>query len=365
MRLLFASSTTGGGSGRSQRELAQRLVAVGHTLRFLVDDKSSAPVRRWTYEQLSDLATRFGDRPGAGILKGLERQPGRRTRQVSIERLDHLVTPVPQNVIARVLDDYRPDVVVGNSLVRLSWRRIRAACEQRGIPTVLYVREIATFDHLLPDELPDAVLANARSLVSAVEERGVACSFVPSVVDLSLTRTDSSREVALVVNPRATHGVGLVWELAKRLPDVQFALQESWPLGRDDLDHLTERVSGMPNVELRRAEPPGPRLYADARLLLVPHRIDNRPRVIAEAQANAIPVIASSHPGLVEAVGDGGVTLDPDDADRWCEEIWSLWTDADRYTDLSQRALAHSQRAELDPDAIVAAFEQVLGGVCR
>lgn len=360
MRLLFVSSTTVGGSGRSQRELAARLVEAGHQMTFLVDDDAPDLLRRWGYEQLSDLAVRVGNRPGGRVVRALERLPGRRTGRLELDGFVHVTTPVPQNALERVLDEFRPDVVVGNSLVRLSWRRVRTACEQRGIPTMLYVREITSFDHLLPDEMPDAVVANAWSLVSAVEERGVACSFIPSVVDLSITRTDSSREVALVVNPIASHGIELVWDLAERLCDVRFALQESWPLGRDDVADLAERVSALPNVELRRAQPPGPGLYADARLLLVPHRIDNRPRVIAEAQSNAIPVIASSHPGLVEAVGDGGVTVDAGDTDRWYEAIRSLWTDADRYANLSKRALAHSQRPELDPDVIVAAFEKVL-----
>lgn len=360
MDLLFVSSTTVGGSGRSQRELAARLIDRGHQVTFLVDDEAAAWLQRWAYEQLSDLAVRVGNRAGGRVVRTLERLPGRRTGRLELDGFVHITTSVPQNALERVLDEFRPDVVVGNSLVRLSWRRIRATCQQRGIPTVLYVREISSFDHLLPDEMPDAVVANARSLVSAVEDRRVACSFVPSVVDLSVTSTDSSREVALVVNPIASHGIDLVWDLAERLPHVRFALQESWPLDQEDLSRLAKQVSALPNVELRRAQPPGPSLYADARLLLVPHRIDNRPRVVAEAQANAIPVIASSQPGLVEAVGDGGVTVDAGDTDRWCEAIRSLWTDADRYADLSKRARAHSQRPELDPDAIVAAFEQVL-----
>ena len=360
MRLLFVSSTTGGGSGRSQRELARHLMVSGHDVHFLVDDKSPARGRRWIYEQLSDLAVRVGDRPGGQIVRALERLPGRRTETLELEGFTHVTTPVPQNAVERVLDDLRPDVVVGNSLVRLSWRRIRAACERRHIPTVLYVREITSFDHLLPDEMPDAVVANARSLVAAVEERGVACAYVPSVVDLSSTRTDSTREVALVINLVATHGIDLVWELAGRLPEIPFVLQESWPLDSDALTRIRARAADLPNVEFRRAQPPGPELYGDARILLVPHRIDNRPRVITEAQSNGIPVITSSHPGLAEAVGDGGVTVNPDDVDAWCDQIGSLWTDGERYADLSQRALLHSQRAELGPERITAAFERVL-----
>lgn len=363
MRLLFVSSTTVGGSGRSQRELASRLVQSGHEVTFLVDDEMPHRVRRWWYEQLSDLAVRVGNRPGRRLLRALERLPGRRTGNLDVDGVVHVTTPVPQNALERALDEVRPDVVVGNSLVRLSWRRVRAICEQRGIPTVLYVRETNTLDHLQAGLLPDAVVANARSLVSAVEERGFACSFVPSVVDLSRTRTTSSREVVLVVNPIESHGIDLVWKLAERLHDLPFVLQESWPLDSDQLADTLARTAALPNVQLRRAMTPGPGLYSDVRVLLVPHRIDNRPRVIAEVQSIGVPVIASSQPGLVEAVGDGGVIVESDDVDSWCEQILLLWNDTDRYENISQRASIHSQRPELDPVRVTEAFERVLASV--
>ena len=51
---------------------------------------------------------------------------------------------------------------------------------------------------------------------------------------------------------------------------------------------------------------------AHARVLLVPYRVDNRPRVVAEAQSNGIPVPASALPAHREA-GTRGVLV-PGDA---------------------------------------------------
>jgi len=51
MRLLFVSSTTVGGSGRSQRELATQLERLGHEVRFLVDAENPARVTRRLYEK--------------------------------------------------------------------------------------------------------------------------------------------------------------------------------------------------------------------------------------------------------------------------------------------------------------------------
>lgn len=360
MRLLFVSSTITGGSGRSQRELAERLVRGGHQVEFLVDDSSRAPARRFAYEQLSDLAARLPNATWTQPLRWIEQRPGRRTTRVTIGGLAHLVTPVPQNALAATLDRFRPDVVIGNSLVRLTWRRIRAMCEERGNPTVLYVREVNSLDHLLPGELADAVVANARSLVAAVEERGVACRFIPSVINLELTQTATTRQVALMVNPIESHGIDLMWDLAARLPEVPFVLQESWPLSAADAAAVERRVDLLPNVELRRAQAPGPALYRDSRVLLAPHGMDNRPRVIAEAQFNGIPAIAAQTDGLAEAVGSGGLTIDVGDVDGWVDAIRMMFMDDDRYAGMSAAASEHSRRPELNPEAITATFEEVL-----
>ena len=204
------------------------------------------------------------------------------------------------------------------------------------------------------------MVANAHSLTVAVRAKGIECAMVPSVVDLSVTNTESTRQVALVVNPIASHGIELVWHLAALRPHIPIVVQESWPLSPGAVAEIEAELVKHPNVSLRRVAPPGPKLYGDARLLLVPHLIDNRPRVIAEAQANGIPVIAAVQPGLAEAVGDGGVLVAVDDVDSWCTAIDELWNDQAEYDRLSQLALAHAARPEQDPQRVVDAFEAVL-----
>jgi glycosyltransferase involved in cell wall biosynthesis len=359
VRLLFVSSTTIGGSGRSQRELAARLWRMGHDVSFVVDDGSSARVRRWLYEQLSDLAAKVGTRPGQRVVQMVERVPGRRSNRAELDGLLHRTTPVPENAIASVLDSCKPDALIGNSLVRLSWLRIRRACEQRGVPTILYIREVESLDHLVPGQIPDVILANAESLVAEVRRRGFECSFVPSVVDLDAVRTTPSRRVALVINPIDSRGVDIVGKLAGTLPEIPFVLQESWPLGPGELGAAQE-MARLPNVELRRRTPSGPDLYRDARVLLVPYRVDNRPRVIPEAQANGIPVIVGDVPALVEAVGAGGLRVPLEDVDGWRDSLRRLWHDEELYRELSEGALRNSQRRELDPDVIARSFLDVV-----
>jgi glycosyltransferase involved in cell wall biosynthesis len=358
VRVLFVSSTTGGGSGRSQRELARKLSQIGHDIRFLVDDKRSDRVRRWCYGQLADASARYGGRPWARCLEFLAHQPGHRPKQRVIDGLTHLVTPVPENAFAAVAHQWSPDVVVGNSTVRLTWRKVRELCLSRGIATVLYVREVTSLGHFdVLDDPADVVVANAGSLQAAVQSRGHDCELIPSVVDLHVTRTVTDRSQILLVNPIASHGLDLFWQIAARCPHVAFRLQESWPLDAEQLAEIARRLTAAPNVEFLRRVEPGPELYSTARLLLVPHLLDNRPRVVLEAQSNGIPVIASDFPGLREAVGAGGVILAPDDATAWVHEIERLLADETRYDKLCAQAIVHGSRPEVDPAAIVGKFE--------
>lgn len=328
---------------------------------FLVDDGSRDRARRFLYEQFADLAVRWGARPGSQIIRFFERKPGRRTRPEERDGLAHLITSVPENAAADVLKSFRPDVVISNSILRLTWRKVHQMCQRSGTATVLYVREVASMNHFTVGASPaDVIVANAGSLARSVEELGYECSVLPSVIEIGVTCVDSSRRVALVINPIASHGIETVWQIARRLPGVMFVIQQSWPLGIDELAALERTVADLPNVEFRRAAPPGASLYGDIRLLLVPHRIDNRPRVIAEAQANGIPVIASHTPGLAEAVGDGGILIAMDDLDGWVDAVQRLWSDQQAYDELAEKALDHSRRAEIDPEQITSAFEALL-----
>lgn len=327
-------------------------------MRFLTDDKRQAPVTRWFGESLADLAERFAV---STLLRRLESVPGSRVRRADIEGLRHEISPIPQNALSAIVREWEPDVVVGNSLIRFTWRRIREHCSAHRIATVLYVREVASLGHLdITPNPAEVVVANARSLADAARELGHDCAFVPSVIDTERTRTASTRKDVLLVNPIATHGIDLLWDVAARLPEIPFVIQESWELDPSQLASITAQRASHPNVTLRRRRPPGPELFSSARLLLVPHRIDNRPRVIAEAQANGIPAVVSDMPGLIEAVGAGGLVRTVDDAPAWADTVRSLWNDEAAYSALRTEALAESQRSELDPSRVVGEVEALL-----
>ncbi len=327
---------------------------------FLVDDGRRSAVSRWVYKRLSGLSVRMDGRFGWRLLRRIESLPGRRQRTISVDGVAHRVTPIPANALAQAMSEFAPEVVVGSSLDRWAWRRIHEVCDRHGVPSVLYVREDDSLSHMATGAVPAAVVANAESLAEALRSQGFECDYVPSVVNLDVTRVETSRRVALAINPIESRGVDLVWNVAERLPTVRFVVQESWPLTAEQLSNLNDHLRLLPNVEFRRATAPGPHLYGDARVSLVPYRVDNRPRVIAEAFANGIPAIVADLPALVDACGAGGVRVPIDGVDQWCAAIERLWSDDDAYNALVEAARSHSLAQDDELVRTVAKFESIL-----
>jgi len=367
MNILFVSSTRAGGSGLSQRQLAARLIARGHRVVILADPEEGHRVARSAYKRLVNLSTKLRGHVGRDLVLGVQRPIGRRVVPASEYDVPMFFSPVPEHAYRTMRRRLQPDVVVASSIGRVSWRRLRAQARADGIPSVLYLREESALGHLtVTNAPPDLLLANAGSLAERARTAGFECFTIPSAVDTAATRVDSTRERVLFVNPLPSHGVDRLWAVAAARPDIPFAVQESWGLPEPVRAEVLAEVARLPNVEFRPRTSDLAGLYRDARLLFAPHRLDNRPRVVAEAQANGIPVLASAFPGLLEAVGPGGVLLDPDaPRSAWIEAIGRLWDDTERYVDLVNAALLHAARPDVDPEAITSMFERQIVELVR
>jgi glycosyltransferase involved in cell wall biosynthesis len=86
--------------------------------------------------------------------------------------------------------------------------------------------------------------------------------------------------------------------------------------------------------------------------------------VVAEAQSNGIPVLGTKVPGLVEAVGPGGLLVDFDaPVEQWLAALSQLWDDPTAYDGYRQAALAHSGREDMRPAVLAARFEEEMQGL--
>src|SRR5262249_34932969 len=142
-------------------------------------------------------------------------------------------------------------------------------------------------------------------------------------------------------------------------------LQESWPLEPADRAELSRSIEELANVELRASVSSPGDVYRDARVLLATYPV-GRPRVIAEAQHNGIPVVAKDFPALSEAVGPGGVVVPLDASpDDWATVLGELWDDDQRYERMCAVAREHDGRDEMDPEKIAQRFEEAIEELLR
>jgi glycosyltransferase involved in cell wall biosynthesis len=364
MQILFVSSVAAGGSGLSQRQLARRLTLRGHRVQILAAAPTSAVVRP-VYDRLVDASTRWRTSPVRPGLLAVQRRLGRRLRPSETSDFPTTTCVVPENGYRTTRAGFRPDVVVASSIDRVTWRRLRSQLIAEGIPSVLYLREASGIGHLTLSG------AHAASLAEGARAAGHQCEVVPSVVETERSRVVSTRRTVVLVNPIEILGGDRIWAIAAGRPDIPFVIQESGLLDPHLRADLHDRAADAPNVTVRAFSEQPAGVFADARLLLAPHRVDNRPRVILEAQANGIPVIASCQRGLIESVGPGGVIVDDTDAPApWLDALGALWDQPARYDAMVGLAREHAQRPEVDPEQIAQRFEALLaslvsGGVAR
>lgn len=260
--------------------------------------------------------------------------------------------------LPQFIDTFRPDLV---------WAQLEGARESlaiardKGVKGLYFVHD-AEFDAAELRAVVDlgcTLVASSRFLAGkAYAATGQRAHVVHPPMHLFFdTRGDPHGHVTLI-NAHPVKGLDTFLELARRLPEVRFLLQESWRLKDDALAALHVRLAQLPNVTFRQRVSDMRQVYRDTRVLLVPSVWEEGFGMVAvEAQSCGIPVIASARGGLPEAVGDGGVLIhDYRNVDAWVAALQSLLADPAHYAACAARALAHARRAEFDPPALARRF---------
>jgi glycosyltransferase involved in cell wall biosynthesis len=154
------------------------------------------------------------------------------------------------------------------------------------------------------------------------------------------------------INPVPVKGVDLAIEIAALCPEIPFCFVRGWPLRISGLMELRRKLRRLGNVVLREPTSDMRAVYRQTKILLVPSQWEETwGRVVTEAQFSGIPIVASDRGGLPEAVGPGGILLGHDQpAAVWAAALRELWSNRDRYRQLSQAATSHSRRAEIHSD---------------
>lgn len=167
----------------------------------------------------------------------------------------------------------------------------------------------------------DIVVANSRYTAQVIERffhRGAEVLY--PVIDLESVSPGNSkpeRDLVLFVKPYRVKGIHVVMRIARALPRVRFVV-----VG------VTSRrtrwaMAGIRNLTYRGWVDDMPALYRRAAVLLGPSQIPEPfGRVFVEAALYGVPSVASRTGGIPEAVGKGGILIDPRDPVRtWAEAV--------------------------------------------
>ena len=107
----------------------------------------------------------------------------------------------------------------------------------------------------------------------------------------------------------------------------------------------------LPNVTWRKPTLDMSDIYGGTRIVLVPSQWEETwGRVVTEAHAAGIPVLARAYAGLPESVGPGGVLVEADaPIEAWIRALRQMWDDEAYYETLVARTREFSARAEATP----------------
>jgi glycosyltransferase involved in cell wall biosynthesis len=254
-----------------------------------------------------------------------------------------------RETIEYVADQIKPDIIVVmcGQVVPMA-----LAARRTKIPLLLNLQNVELGDHggsfAELGNIP--CVANSRFTADRYRKTfSVEPKVIHPLIDWKKYRTETTRENVTFINPHPLKGVDLAIAVARHCPEIPFSFVESWRLWPGERGALG-KLAEVPNIKLRAPVSDMRQIYGKCRILLTPSRWEEAyGRVVSEAQFSGIPVVASNRGGLPEAVGSGGILLDPDGPiDKWVSTVKRLWHDDAYYSKLSSAARSYSERPALN-----------------
>jgi glycosyltransferase involved in cell wall biosynthesis len=271
----------------------------------------------------------------------------------------------PVAAMRAVCRDFKPDaaVVQGGAMAPLV-----AAVLKEGVPAVAKFVDCEFKDgNLFAPGSRCLFLGNSPFTRRRAEVLlGVTCHLVPSAIRVADYVTEAAaggRGHVLFVGSSPLKGIEIAFKLAEERPEIPFLFVESWPITEETRAVYLARAARAGNIEWSRPVADMCPFYARARLLLAPSVWnDSAPRVVAEAQASAIPVLASDIAGLPYMVGPGGRLVETDaPTEAWLKALDEMWRDEKVYAELSQAARTHAFRPEVSPERAAETLLSLVG----
>lgn len=267
-----------------------------------------------------------------------------------------------EKTLPETVATFRPSVAIASRSTAADFAKL---CVAVGIPTIPFLSDIELYwferacaaGAVAPGAGDGSSAARDTARILEANRR-----IFPFFIEPESCRTETSRRRVLFCNPIQSNGLDIAVRLATARPDIPFDFVETWPLSASYWTVLKRRVSALPNIRLRPRTADMRPTFAVAKLLLAPGGWQGSVlRAVAEAQCSAIPVLARSEDRFAEAVGPGGILVDPGvDFHEWQSVLSQFWDDEGEYARLSAAALAHSRRPEIEPPALLDRLIDVL-----
>lgn len=264
--------------------------------------------------------------------------------------------------LGEVLEHENPDVVL---IYGYDIESIAPAFADRPIPVVVYLRNgdlnqsASVFEMLHCRHYVTDCAFTAERLTQCF---GLDSTIVYPIVIPEHYRTQTTGEFVTVFDPDPGEGGDIGLGAAARCQEIPFMFAEYAPLDQQGRTSLLDTLRHLPNSRFASISVLSRETLAGTRLVVAPSKQGQSfCRLVAEAQINAIPVIASKCGGMTESVGPGGILIEPDASlDVWVDAIRRLWSDRDYFLSLSAKALDYAQRPEMNPEIQTSRLREVL-----
>lgn len=258
----------------------------------------------------------------------------------------------PWKAVSEIVATVKPDIALVSVKNPV---KIADALQAHDIPILFDLKDVE-FETLGGDLSKFAhvhSVANSQFTADKYREAfGLDPRVIYPLVDKERYRVDNEGKFVTFINTHKWKGLDTALEVARLCPTIDFEFVETWPLQSEQLTALTEQLASLPNVKFTRVQKDVRVIYRRSRLVLAPSQWEEAfGRMGLEPQISGIPVVASKIGGLPEAVGAGGVLIDPNaPAEVWANEIKALCADDARYQALSRQSLKHSQSLAFNND---------------
>ena len=362
MRILFAANELHfpdnmGGSRMDIHDLALTFQEQGHEVAVLAAARGRT--RLLGYRALETLT-------GRCLLHRVDGANGYDTTRCGSWQIPRLVR--------RCMTSCPPDLLITQSVG--SGQLARTAFRQ-GVPAVIRLASAAEAEMLAvaardDPEVNAAIRSPLVTLVAvsryvadlAADQVGILPAVIyPPVRLQACVAHDHDPDHITFINPIPLKGLGIALRVAQLLPQRRFVFVEAWNLPGPQRRDLDRELSELPNVTFRPRSVGLADVYRTTAVLLAPSQCPEAfSRVVLEACANGIPVLASRVGGVPEAMGRSGVLLAAgDEPEHWAQAIEEILGDRSRFASLAATALANAQRAEFQLPWVAAEYLRLAG----